>query len=629
MFGRKRAVYRVFSREVLTFSVIAYLVFLLFTGFCQATGASDGVRLPPEIEEIWDPNRYISIDEVRPGMKAYCLTVYEGTRIEAFELEVLSVVRNIRPGRDAILVQGIDERFIHTGPVAGCSGSPVYIDGRLAGALAFGWSFSKDPLYGVTPIAEMLRVGRHGGSVAKAAGVQQMGYYFDYSRPVDFDEVYRQVVETDFAPRSGLSIAEPLPCPLVAGGLPQEAIERLDGLFGPYGFMAVSGIGGGSAAAPAEKTELASGSSLGIPLVTGDITLDVIGTVTEVVGDKVYGFGHQFLGYGAVDFPMATAQVHTVVSNVMRSFKFATSLDIVGALSSDESTAIYGQIGREAQMFDFEISVDRYNDAQSRLYKCRASANRLLAPRLLYISLFAAAYMRGSLPPEHLIEYEMEIEAEGIEPIRFKNVSSGSGLNEMLSESIGPIAVLMNNPYKQVKIKSFDCRMRIMPRDLRSHIWSVDLSDSSVKAAEEITVTVVVESHLGIKKSYEYRLKVPEGTEAGTYELIVCGGYGYLKFLKAMVPYRFIPENLETLVDAMNDILRVERDKLYCILVLPSGGVTLERAELPDLPATKALVLQDAKRALRTQPYRHWLEQSRRIGNIVIDTKLTRLTVEQ
>ena len=112
-----------------------------------------------------DKSRYITIDEIKPGMSAYCLTVYKGTNIEKFDLEVIDVIHNFQPGRNAILVMGTDPRFVHTGPVAGCSGSPVYINGRLAGALAFGWNFSKDPLYGVTPIAEMLRVGSVGSNV--------------------------------------------------------------------------------------------------------------------------------------------------------------------------------------------------------------------------------------------------------------------------------------------------------------------------------------------------------------------------------------------------------------------------------------------------------------------------------
>lgn len=114
------------------------------------------------IKDAWDPNKYIDIDEIKPGMQAYCLTCYKGTEIEKFDLEVLSILHNVMPGRDLILVQGTDERFIYTGPVGGCSGSPVYINNRLAGALAHapGWPFSKDPLYGVTLIKDILKTGQ-------------------------------------------------------------------------------------------------------------------------------------------------------------------------------------------------------------------------------------------------------------------------------------------------------------------------------------------------------------------------------------------------------------------------------------------------------------------------------------
>ena len=125
--------------------------------------------------------RYITIDEVQPGMDAYCLTGYKDAEIEKFPLEVLSVVRDIRPGRDAILVQGTDERFIHTGPVWGCSGSPVYIDGRLAGALTFTWSFSKDPLYGVTPIEDILKVGQETQNSKLKTQNYGMGFVFYFS----------------------------------------------------------------------------------------------------------------------------------------------------------------------------------------------------------------------------------------------------------------------------------------------------------------------------------------------------------------------------------------------------------------------------------------------------------------
>ncbi len=616
---------------------------------------AEPVRVPKERDSnraelagVWDPNKYISIDEVRPGMEAYCLTVYKGSEIEKFGLEVLSVVRDVWPGRNAILVQGTDERFIHTGPVGGCSGSPVYIDGRLAGALAFGWTFSKDPLYGVTPIEEMLRVGQGGSSGAGVAGPEVAtvpegtpyggaAFAFDFSRPIDLADAYRQIIPADVPrqsrkgrlPAEVLGGPKPLPCPIVASGLPQEAVAQLDLLVRPLGAVAVSGIGGGSAQGGYRVAKLVPGGCLSVPLVTGDIRLDVIGTVTEVVGDKVYGFGHHFLGVGPVDLPMATAQVHTVVSSVLRSFKFSSSLEIVGALQADESAAIYGQIGAEARMIDLKLTVERYNDLHRRVYNCRVADNRRLTPILLYTSLFSAANMRGSLPPEHTIEYKTVIETDGADPVVFENVSTGRGLAEMMTESVGPVAILMNNPYGRVRIKSIEHYMRIEPKNTASHIWSVELSDSRVKAGERLDVSVVVESYLAEKKKYSYSFSIPEHTRPGTYELIVCGGYGYLDLLKRLVPYRFIPENLSTLVKVIKDVLQIRRDRLYCLLVLPAGGIALERAELPDLPATRVLVLQDAKRTLKTQPYPHWLEQSCQTGTIVSDTRTAQVTVEK
>ena len=237
--------------------------------------------------------------------------------------------------------------------------------------------------------------------------------------------------------------------------------------------------------------------------------------------------------------------------------------------------------------------------------------------------------MLGQLPPNHMIEYKVSIDAEGIEPISFQNVSTRIGLTEMIAESIGLVAILMNNPYEKVDIKSIDFDIRIVPKNIISHIWSVDLSDSKVKAGEQIEIGVIVESFLAEKKRYRYSLKIPDELAPGTYNLTISGGYGYYEFLKKAAPYKFIPQNMTSLLEAMNNILHIKRDKLYCILVLPSGGVAVEKAELPDLPATKALVLSSAKRTLTTQPYQHWLENSLETGTVVIDKKTMSITVEE
>ncbi|MFA5251700.1 MAG: SpoIVB peptidase S55 domain-containing protein [Phycisphaerae bacterium] len=620
-----------------------FLFFLLVLpfSFCLAREQLDKPKPQNAEEGAWDPTKYIDIDEIRPGMEAYCLTVYKGTEIEKFGLELLSVVRDVEPGKDAILVQGTDERFIHSGPVWGCSGSPVYIDGRMAGALAYAYFFSKDPLYRVTPIKEILRAGhqrdtsRKPAAAGAARDVWEPALTFDFSRPIDFAEINRQITASRLPAKNTRGGLTSLPCPLITSGLPAEVCEQLNASIEPFGLAAVPGVAGAGTSNAVKNVwqpndvQLAPGACLVVPLVSGDITMAAFGTVTEVTGDKVYGFGHSFLGSGEIDLPMATGQVHTIASNVMRSFKFATPIEIVGALTTDESATVCGRIGAKAKTIPLVITVDRYNDAQKRVYNCRIANNQLLTPLVLRSAVAGAVLMLGSLPPDHTVEYKVVIDVEGTAPIAFENVSTGIDLDEMLEEGVGPVTVLLNNPYEKVDIKSINFDIRIVPKNISSRIWSVDLSGSRVKAGRELDVTIVVESFLAEKKEYRRSLKIPRDLASGKYDLIVCGGRGYQEFLMKTAPYKFVPQNMESLVEAMNNLLTIGRGKLYCLLVLPAAGVTVERAELPDLPATKALLLQDAKRTLRSQPHARWLEESLSTGTVIIDEKVMQITVEE
>jgi hypothetical protein len=612
----------------------------LFFGFCicaglagplfGAGGGRDGARAPQGLEGLWDSARYIGLDEIVPGMEAYCLTEYGVAGIEKFALEVVDVVRNVDPGRDAILVRGTDERFKQTGPVAGCSGSPVYIGGRLAGALAFTWPFTKDALYGATPIAEMLAVGRGSQAGGSEGRIEPAGLALDFTAPIDFVEVDRQLRERLVRAGRGLQGADYLPCPLITCGLPANVREQLSAVVEPFGLMVVAGGGtGNNSPTGAEKARLVPGACLAVPMVSGDISMSTFGTVTEVVGDKVYGFGHHLLGYGPTDLPIATAKVHTVVSNVASSFKLASVLETVGALTTDEAAGVIGQIGAEARTIPLTIQVDRYNDRTRRTYNCRLVHNRLLTPLYLRMAVAGAAFQLGDLPLDHTIEYKVAIGLRNADPVTFENVSSSVGLNEAIIESYSALGLLMNNPYESVEIESITFNLRITPQSIISHIWSVDLSDSRVKAGKTVEVGVVVESVLAGKKKYRCRLNIPEDLAPGKYELTVCGQRDYEQFLVKSVPHKFIAQSLPGLIDALNTSLRIDRNKLYFILALPPGGVNLDNAELPDLPATRALVLQDAKRTMRILPHSHWIEQSQDIERIVIDKDVLSITVEK
>jgi hypothetical protein len=295
----------------------------------------------------------------------------------------------------------------------------------------------------------------------------------------------------------------------------------------------------------------------------------------------------------------------------------------------DESMAVFGQIGAKAKTIPLTMRIDRYNDTQKRLYNCRVANNRVLTPMLLQSAVAGAAFQLGDLPPDHMLEYKVAIDLEDDNAIKFQNVSTARGVNELLIESAGAVALLMNNPYEEIDIESVDYDIRIAPRSIISHIWSLDLSDSKFKAGENIDIEVIVESVLAGKKKYSCSLEIPGDLTPGKYDLTVCGSMDYERFLVKSVPYKFIAQNVPALIEALNYSLSVDRDKMYFILSLPPGGIALETAELPDLPATRVLVLQNAKRALQVRPYQHWIEKSLKTGTVIIDKKVLKITVEK
>jgi hypothetical protein len=312
-----------------------------------------------------------------------------------------------------------------------------------------------------------------------------------------------------------------------------------------------------------------------------------------------------------------------------RSFKLTSVMEDVGALQMDESMAVLGQIGAKAKTIPLTIRIDRYNDTEKRLYNCRVVNNRMLTPMLLQAALAGAAFQLGDFPPDHMVEYKVNIGLEDDKSIKFENVSTVRGVNDLIIESAGSVAMLMNNPYEEIDIQSVDYDIRIVPRNIISHIWSLDLSDSKFKAGENIDIEVVVESVLAGKKKYKCSLEIPEDLAPGKYDLTVCGATDYQRFLVKSAPYKLIAQNASALIEALNYSLSVDRDKLYFILSLPPGGIALEQAELPDLPATRVLVLQNAKRTLQVRPYQHWIEKSIKTGTVIIDKKALKITVEK
>jgi len=570
----------------------------------------------------FDTSRYIGLDEIEPGMLGYTRTVYRGTEIEDFPIEVIDVVRDFRPGQDAILVMGTDERFIHTGPVGGVSGSPVYIDDRIAGALAFGWTYSKDPLYGVTPIGEMLQVKQFQAPPGGAKGLS-----FDFSKPLDLSAIYEQLPQKLSAARPRFPGAEALKKPLIMSGVSDRIGDQMEDMLGGLGLIPVTGPIGSTGAGD-ENTALEAGSVMTIPLVSGDMNFTTLGTVTDVDGDEVYAFGHSFLGEGEAELPMATGKVHTVVATVPRSFKLGSPIETVGAVTLDKSAAVYGQIGKEAYTVPLRVKVDRFDAPKVMEYDCRIAHHRVITPVLMQVAISGATTMIADLPHDHRLYYSGKIGIKGHDPVEFENVST-TGLIPAISDAMSALTLLMNNPYDELKIEQLDFSVELLPDNIEAALWSVEVDNTTVRPGGRIKVDVILEAYLADRKHHSFTITVPENTEPGSYRLMILGSRQYEQFIRQQAPQRFIAYNTETLLSSLKNLMSINRKNLYCVLALKPDGITIERSELPYLPATRGLVMQDKRRSVNVRPYMRWIEESITTENIIIDQKEVEITVEK
>jgi len=397
------------------------------------------------------------------------------------------------------------------------------------------------------------------------------------------------------------------------------------------GFTPVAGTVAGQTSA---EIDIQPGGVLTVPIIFGDISVAAVGTAIDVRGNKVYGFGHAFpnLGYGRTDLPMASGTVHTVVSSKLFSFKLASPGDIIGAIRSNESTGVLGLIGQKPKTIPLHITIDRPDNSQlgrTGMFDCEIISHRIYSLMAVQAALIGAATTAGSLTPEHTIKYKARIDIAGAEPITFENISSGQSFGELLDDTAGAVALLMNNPFEQADITSMDFEIKIEPKNIRAKIWAVQLSDDVVKPSQSVDVSVILQTYRSEKELHKFRLDIPSDLEPGKYQLVIAGGSEYLRFVKNLSPHRFTALDFPTLADSLNNILAVRRSRLFLTMEIASEGVTIRNKELPFLPQTKALLMQDKKRTTSVMPYNQWLEKTSEADRIVLGKKTVQITVAE
>jgi hypothetical protein len=549
------------------------------------------------------PQPFWNVDDVRAGMTGHGKTVLHGTKLETFQAEVLGVLKNTSPGRDMILcrLSGLD--LERTGIIAGMSGSPVYIDGKLLGAVAFAWPFGKDPIAGVTPIGQMIAYADPGPSRDPAPPVR-----LGLNRPLtidgrSFDSVTVAQTFDDPSPPDSLWLA-PLRTPLAATGFTPHSLGLLGDALRHTGAVPVAGGGASTKVVEeAKDAKLEPGGPLTVALITGDFDLSGIGTVTHIDGDRVYGWGHPFFGCGGCEFPMMTGYIHTVCPRQTVSFKMGSPLRTVGVLDSDVSTCVAGRLHRTPDMLPVSMTVDRAG-ATPRTFHVEVVRQRAMVASLVFTALTNGVDMEGDLPEELTADLRCTVELAGLPPVVFEDTYSGGGVSGGRAPAalFSPVAAVVNmlqfNTYKPVRINRIECETKLQPGRRTAEIEAVELDADTVAPGDTLKAAVTLRPFRGPRQRLRVELPVPTDLPDGSYTATVCDGPSHARQHLRDHPELGSPQTVEQTLAALRVQTAARRTEL--VLRVPTGptGVALDDGRtLPDLPAGVAHALAQTRRS--------------------------------
>ena len=432
-------------------------------------------------------------------MKGVGRTVMVGTKLEEFGAEVLGVMRDVSPGRDMVLCRLTGCNLEHAGIIQGMSGSPIYIDGKLLGAVAFAWEFAKDPIAGVTPFSQMCQYVRSNdrriAAESKALGTCQSAcraisvpLLIDGLADDGHDDGPSRSSQPLTVSGGGMGGMTPIVTPLAASGFGPRALSLLSDRLRPLGMAPMSG---GAAPERVVREEgdrpLVPGSPLSIAMVTGDFDLSGIGTVTHVEGDRVYGFGHPMFSLGACEFPMMTGYIHTVYPRASVSMKMGSPLKVVGVIDTDVSTSVAGRIGPKPDMLPLAVRVKTSQFADAHTYRVQMVREPALLPSLIMAVLTNAIDTEGNLPEELTAQLSATIQIKDHEPITVSDTFSGPrytgqmGAAALFSPLASMVNILVRNSMAPVRIESIDCDVQIEPGRKVAQIETVRLLSDTVE----------------------------------------------------------------------------------------------------------------------------------------------------
>jgi len=563
----------------------ALAIVLLPSALAAATPAAESPASPFTAPSI-------SIDEVKVGQKGYGVTVFQGTALERFDVEVVGVMRNLAPGLSYVLVKLTGHGLEKSGVAAGMSGSPVYLDDRLLGAVAFGWPFSNEAVGGVTPIAAMRKVGDAEGGPAGGSASESLAT----GKPiVPFADLLARRIPQDLLSRELASLSARFSpegtgaqgaVVWSASGFGERSVAALRQGFGSTALALAGRADGavtgtpGSGGTALGVADLVPGGAVSGVILDGDFRLGATGTVTDRGGDSLLAFGHAFLGAGPVSIPMAPAEVVTILSNQYNSFKIANIGPIVGAVEQDRRSGIQGRIGAAAPMFPIVVKV---HGEREREYHMRIADVPDLVPGMVGTAALASLEAASRTAGGQSLDLSARISIAGQGELAVRQSFDGdNSTNEAVGYLLAIASYLAQNDLERIRIEGIeiDFDQASAPRGLS--IDGAHAERTVVRPGDSVRLQVDLRAFRGATSRRALDVVLPKDLGPGRYSVWVGDGASIDAARLQLEPAT--PETLPQALALLGSFHT--RRELAAIVSLPQSGVVAGGATMPQLPGS-------------------------------------------
>jgi len=535
-------------------------------------------------------------------------TVFEGTDLQDFKAQIIGVLHNIQgPKRDLILARLEGGPLAKTGVAAGMSGSPVYIDGRLIGAVSYSiGAFPTEAIAGITPIAEMkdatemprrvpsqqarieLPITREGLAAALTATYARLSPFAN--RPADV-----QAIGMPAAAGAQLgAMLRPISTPLVMNGFDPDTISVLTSAFGAAGFTPV--LGGAMAQGAPELKKmtgpLREGDAIGVSLVGGDLEMGATGTITHIDGDRIYAFGHPFFNVGPSQFPMTRAYVYTMMPSLMSSFKISSMGEVIGTMQQDRATAIAGTIGKGPAVVPMKVTLQSQRDQgkSERTFTFNVANDQVFTPLLTYVALAntLSSYERQFGAATFSIKSRAQI--KGHDDLILEDVFTGDNAVLGASTAIaGPITMLLSNDREPITVSGLNVSIDATESSRTSTIERVWLDELRPRAGRTVPLKVLTRSYRGEDKISTVPIEIPANV-SGTVSLVVTDGRQLNAMEQRDLRRSLQPQSVAQMIRVLNETRR--NNRIYIRLLNGTPGAVVKGEALTSLPPSVLSVLE-------------------------------------